>query len=473
MGLLVPPKVRLSWSATSLGSDFLAYRVWRRPARLPVQQWELLATIDVPTGYSAADVEAQCTKFDDYEAGWLNSFVADGQWLDGWDYAVSVVSSGKNLESPLSTDLRNTVTGDDHPWLTFNAAPFLNVPVGRMPKAEGSDDDPMRTYITAGRDKVVTRTALELPARRFDLGWRATGLVGEDQLRGWRAAAASGLVGALLLPLGDRVIGAPSVIEKASQNEDLMLDAEMRVIETSRTSAPAWYNLPCGLVLDGSADYVEHSDVADLDPSGDFTVFCLAAFTTPSGAVNSAFVKGDTSSEQGWRLYSSTTGTSFRFGLNDGSQTVLSSTDSRWFDGTARLAVGVKQSASQALYLDSESVATATATIGAIANARAARVGSASASVADLQAGTFHAWGFYNRALSATEIANLYHYLNGHAGYRPPAGAALFVDARDDRTWSGVGAVMHDLAGSGIYGTIVSAPPVRGVPWALSLLEKF
>ena len=471
MGVLAPPKVTLTWTATALGSSFKAYRIWRRPARLPVAQWELIAQIDVPAGYTASDVEAQHTSFTDYEAGWLNPSTSAGQWSDGWDYAISAVDGTKNVETPVSATYRMTVRGDDHPWLTCNSAPYLNTPIERMEKADGQDDDPLHIYDVAGRDEVITRTAIELPARRYDLGWIATAYVGEDQLRLWRAAASSGLTCALLLPLGDRIIGSPSSLTKATHTEELTMAAEMRMIETDRKSAVSWYNGPCGLVFNGSSQYVEHGDDATLDPAGDFTAFAYLQPTLPA-STGSILAKTSTSS-QGWRLFS-TSSSQLKYETTDGTSTVtLTSGSSANFADGPLLVAGCHGTAGQQLYINGDLATSSTSSVGTVTNAWPVRAGSRSSSVADLQAGTFHAWGCYNRRLTATEVATLWHYLAGHAGYRPPPGAALFVDLRDDRCWPGQGATLQDLSGFGMYGTAVASPVTKGQPWALRIIEKF
>lgn len=473
MGVLAPPKAVLSWTATSLGSAFQAYRIWRRPARLPVSQWELIAEISVPAGYVASDVEAQHTTFTDYEAGWLNPSTAIGQWADGWDYAVSVLDGTKNVESPVSAVYRVTVRADDHPWLTFNNAPYLNTPVERMDRAEGADDDPLRIYDVAGRDEVVTRTAIELPARRYDLGWVATSFVGEDQLRLWRAAASSGLTGALLLPLGDRVIGSPSVMTKVGHTEELVVEATMKMIETDRKSAVAWYNGPCGLYTNGSTGYVEHGDDNTLDPAADFTAFCFATVVQPSG-VAGLLTKSSTSASTGWALYAN--GATVNYQTTDATRTVqLTSGSSVLFGSTSTpfLVAGCHGATGQQLYLNADLVASSSSAVAAISNSFPVRASSFPPGVAGTAQGVFYAWGCYNRRLTATEVGNLYHYLAGHAGYRPPAGAALFVDCRDDRCWPGAGAVLQDLSGFGMYGTSSGTVATRGQPWALRLLEKF
>lgn len=484
MGLLTAPRVALSWSATALGASFAAYRIYRRPARAVAVPWVQIAELGVPAGYAAATVEAQHTRFVDYEAGWANA--AGGQWADGWSYAVTVVDATTLVESSKVPDTLNVVTFDVHPWLVSNAAPYLNHPLPRVSSFEGADRDTLTAYPVAGRDLQVTRARLELPGREYRVGWDDFGgptignMVGEDMLRLWRAAAASGRKVCVHRPLGDRVIGAISpAVSARDAAQMLYLAAQARVVETSRDlSAVAGYNLPAGLVLNGSSQYVTTPDNVALDPaSSAFTVFCAAAFAG-AGSSKYALSKGNgAGAADGYFIRSTGVANELQFRVDGASAAVnVAETNAAWFDGNVHVAVGTTSGTAQALYRDGAAtpVGTGSTTHGAVANAVALVAGADNAGGSAFMAcAPLVAWGVYMRQLTAAEAQALAYYLLGYPGWRPPPGPAVFYDLRDARTWNGIGTAITDLAGSGLAATVAASPATRGVPWPLETLDRF
>lgn len=475
MSLLRPPRVELSWSATALGSSFGAYRIYRRPARGVAAAWEQIGEISVPTGYTAATVEAQHTKFVDYEAGWT---ATGGQWADGWDYAVTVYNATFGVESTkTSVDVMNQVTADANPWLTTNAAPYYSTPLEKVSQAKASDDDNVSVFRPAGRDFAVTRTRLELPARRYQLAWDSFDQTDEDPLRYPRAIATSGRQVALLLPLGERVIGTLTEIGGEHRGEDLTLGAGGKFIETARTSAVADYNLPCGLVLNGTTQYVTHADNTLLNPgSSAFSIVVAAAFAN-SAASRYALAKGNLSVADGYGLRSTGSANELQF-LVDGATASGGPTDTSatWFDGNVHVAVGTTSGTAQALYRDGATtpVATTAVTHGTVTNAVALTAGANNAGASGFMAAApIVAYAVYLRQLTATEARNASYYLLGYPGYRMPAGPVLFVDLRDTRCWNGYTTTLTDLAGNTLTGTVTATPATRGIPWDLVNLDRY
>lgn len=479
MGLLVPPRVALSWSATALGSSFYAYRVYRRPARGAAAAWTLIAELGVPAGYTAATVEAQHTQFFDYEAGWANT--AGGQWADGWDYGVCVVDATTLSESVKTLDTLNVATYDQNPWLVCNPAPYLNHPLARVKAFDAQDRDTLTAYPVAGRDLQVTRARLELPGREYRVGWDDFGgptlgnLVGEDTLRLWRGAAASGRKVCVHRPLGDRCIGAVSPITGASDRESMLyLDVQGRLIETARdTSDVSGHNLPAGLVLNGSSQYATTPTNTLLNPSGSaFTVFCAAVFPTASGKYH--VTKGNIGVASAYGLLNSGASTMQFFVNGSGGNATATAADATTYDGSLHAIVGTSTGAAQTLYRDGTQIATGASAHGTVTNAIALVAGANNGGAASWSAlAPLHAWGVYLRALTPAEAKALSYYLLGYPGWRAPAGPVVFFDLRDDRTWLGTGTALADLSGNGLTATATAAPPTRGIPWPLSDVDRF
>lgn len=495
MSYLRPPRVDVSWPASSLTTAFGGYRLYRRPAATPALPWVLIAEVGaagLAAGISSTNVEAQWRKFTDYEAGWAPA--VGGQWAAGWDYKVTVVSSQTGIESQPLSDVSNVVTWDTVPWITSNLLPFLNHPVPRLKSVQVQDVDTLTRYAIAGRDLGTTRQRAELPARSYRLSWDEFGdgvvwdsssvqpkpFAAEDQVRYRRAAAASGVPVALHRPLGDRVIGPLSAITSLTDRDSMLfLDGQTRLEETSRDlSGVGDYNLPPGLILNGSSQYVTTPDNSLLDPgSAAFTVFCAAAFAG-AGSSKYALSKGNGGGAgDGYYLRTNGTANTLQFTVDGATAAVnMQDANAAWFDGNVHVAVGTTSGTAQALYRDGAviPVATGAGTHGAVANAIALVAGADNGGGSAFMAcAPLVAWGLYLRQLSAAEAQALAYYLLGYPGFRAPAGAAIFYDLRDVRCWNGVTTSAKDLTGSTLAGTLTASPVGVGTPWALSLLERF
>lgn len=467
--LLRAPRVRLSWPAGSLTIYYYSTRIFRRPARMPVQPWTLIAEFKVPSGYTATNVEAQHTRFDDYMAGWYSS---GGEWASGWDYVVTQVDIAGNEAqiAPASiTATRITVTDPGNVWWATNHLPPLNCPI-EIAEPTASEIDPgisSRRY--AGRPKWVNVSRVELPGRSLSSSASFFAPVGPDELRCLRYAMKSGLQFAMLRPLGDRIIGNPYVSGFAD-----VPDAEQTVsigmLETVEDSV-AQYNLPAGLVLNGSSQYLTTPDATQLDPaSSAFSVVMAAKFS--STASKYALSKGNLGTADGYGLRTTANANELQFFI-DGATTsggpVATSAD--WFSDVS-VAVGTSSGTAQVLYRNGVVVGNSAVTHGAVANAIALVAGannggaSAFSALAPLQS-----FAVYMRTLTATEARDASYHLLGYPGFRMPPGATIYVDLRDDRTWNGATSVLKDLSGWGNTVTAVGSPTTRGIPWKLEDYE--
>lgn len=464
-----PGYVRVSWTATALGASFKCYRVYRRPRRSPIAAWEQLAEISIPVGYTAAVVEAQHIAFDDYGAG---KSMAGGQWADGWDYTVTVVHATL-IESAYAAVVTAQLVpiASSRWWFVCNSAPYLASLIPSARQVGGGDEQVVRRYKVAGRDMVVARTPLELPAREYRLSWDDYSGLLEDPLRYPRAAAASGRVLTLLGPLGQKIEGildAPSGFEHGRAAH--RLGVEHTFIETRRTPSPSNYNLAAGLVFDGVDDRVTHPDTGNLlDPgAGGLSVVMLANFSALAGNASAIakFSGGD-----GYQLGRDGAG-NFRWYV-DGASAAASALEpiANWTG--QRVAIGTHTPGVQILYRDGVQVATTAVATGAVANADVLSVGAASGGSGWAAMAPGVLWAVYLRVLTPTEVVQATRAALGWPGYRFPAGAAVMVDLRDLRSWAGVGTTVLDLSGNALHGTIAGAPVTRGIPWALADLERF
>lgn len=465
-----PPRVLLTWTATSLTTAFGGYNVYRRASRAVAGAWSQIGAITVPSGYTPATVEAQHVSFYDYEPGWG---ITGGQWQDGWDYAVSVVNAQTNLESALSTVVAMTqVSADLHPWVASSIAPYLSFPIQSLQQLDASDEPARTTFRIAGRDLAVARTQAELPPRTWALGYRVFDRLGEDPARVWRAAAASGLSMAVLGPLGDRLIGvleAPTAIP----HEDVgVWNLSGNVVETDRgSSGKADFNRAAGLVMDGTSGYSKHATSSLLNPSGvGFTVFCTAQFTNAA----SKYALAKINAGQGYAIGTNASG-KIQLEVNggSGSGTVVDSTGT--YNDAVHGVIATVSPGAQALYRDGVQVATGAVAYGTITNAEALTVGAKSSFAAFMALAPARSWGYYPRVLTAAEIANLHGYLDGAPGVRAPSGASMFVDLRDNRCWDGTQATTRvaDLSGNALDGVITGTCTTRGIPWNLAQVDRF
>lgn len=468
MGTLAPPAVTVEWDPTALGTNFGAYRVYRRAARTPARPWTLIAELDVPDGYTAATVEAQHTTFVDYAAGWA---ATEGAYTGGWDYAVTVLNAVTGLESLKATVSGVTVDAGGAGWVTCNAAPWLNFPLVKANRLTASDSERTTVYEPVGRDHAVTRTRSELAARRWAIQWRHIGFGGEDPGRVARAAAASGRQVTALTARGDRLEGtllAPS----HQQTPDPLMEVDATIVETGADPALAGINVPAGLMLDGTADHVTTPDHADLDPAtGAFTVLVAAAF---EDAAVGHLTKGNVGTSAGWGIVGNGTGAVLFVVTGATATASAGGTDTAWFDGDVHVASATSTGTAQALYLDGTLAASSATTTGTVTNSAAITAGANNGGAAGFsELAPLRAWAYWPRALTAAEHLAAARYLHGHVGHRMPAGATLMFDLRDNRCWNGATSRLTDLTGNAHTATVVSAPPTRGVPWPLADLDRW
>lgn len=466
-----PPFVYLSWSATSLTTVFGAYRVYRRPARAAADAWTLIAEIKVPSGYTAATVEARHTAFVDYEAGWA---VTGGQWADGWDYTVTVVSASTGLESAKATpDALNTVTPAETGWLVANDAPWLNQPGVAVLEPRSTFDHNKIVRRAVGRDLAVVSTPLELPPRILTGRWETYDRVGENQLRRLLAAATSGRTVCLHRVLGDRVLGDIDLTEIREQPAGAGETVPIQVVETTRAAAVANNNLPAGLVTDGAASYLSSAYSSGFNPTtGPFSlVYC----GTLADGVNGICGAGSATFSR-YFAFAGSGGSGLATFVIGGATTTATMGTSGLFDGNRHVVIGTSSGTAQALYADGTLVDSDTVTHGSVditAGGTSGGLFAGGVGAGSLTAVTAQSWAYYNRALTATEASDAWHYLMGHPGYRMPPGAILFIDLRDQRAWPGYGTAIADLSGNGNTATATGSPATVGIPWPLANLERF
>lgn len=479
MSTKAPTRVALSWTATSLTTSFGGYRVYRRPARLPVGPWERVAVISVPTGYTAADVEANHNSWTDYEAGWVATG-GNGPWDGGWDYAVTVKNKTLGMESLIATATTTTrvqVTNAGDTWLVCNAAPYLNTPLTFHEATDSNEDDTLRVYSVAGSDQPKTRTRDEIPARTWRVGWRTGSWGSIDDARHPRAIAASGRQVALITPQGDRILGVLGGLSVGHPAAEVLTDVDARLVETGKASAVSDYNGPAGLAMvAASSHYAAPSYNAAFNPgSSAFSIVYAGTFTNSAGMSTWGAISGGAT-----RYYGLVTngGNQMLFAMQGTSGVPVNAaeTSATWFDGSVHVAVGVSTGTTQTLYRDGAVVATNTGTHGAIDLTTGGNGTIALGSVggiASFHTGHHVAGAYYGRALTAAEAAAASYYLLGYPGYRMPPGAAVFYDLRDDRCWDGISTTLVDLSGDPtLNATIVNSPKTRGIPWPLADLDR-
>lgn len=472
MSVNVPPRVELSWTATALGAAFGGYRVYRRPARNPVFPWALVGKLDTPAGYTPAVVEAQHTRWIDYEPGW--SFLG-GQWQSGWDYAVTVINGTTGFESAKVVVSSVPIVPDSGYWATSNIAPYYNFPLAVVTDWASNDEQGgMWVDRAAGRDLALVRTAAELPARLVDLHYDDFARMGEDGIRTWRAAQAAGITMTVLTVRGDRIIGALYPPKKGGHDTSGVVHYDGALVETIREPnyVPAQYNLPCGLALNGTTMFAGTPDLAVLNPAGAFTI--LVAFRlASSAAVKGLLCKGDVSvaSTQGYGVLK-TAADVVKFGFK-GVTTAGSITGTRVVGNNLDHCVIAESSgAAQALFVDGVADGVAAVTHGAITIAQPLNTGVDNNGTLFAPLNPVYCWAYWPRLLSATEKAQATGDALMWPNMRMPPGASYFVDLRDQRTWSGAGAIT-DQSGNALVTNLTAAPPTVGIPWPLASVDRF
>lgn len=470
-----PPYIKLQWTASSLGANFDRYRIYSRPSILPAPPFTVIAELRPDSSDDRATFEAQHVRFHDYMAGW-----GAGPYSVGWDYTISVVDRKTGYESKIGValDLRNAPTADETHWLTSNYAPYLNCPIDNtVLDPEDIGDVTEVTDGFMGRPGAFTRTRSERPGRRFRLKWDYFGPdnLTEERARWPRAIAYTGRQVALLVPRGDRVVGILKLVKPKQTGKRLTVPTEAEFIETEVSGQPlvANHNLPCGVVLNGSSQYVSVPHDTGLDPgSGPFSIVVAGVFAN-SGGSRVALSKGNLGTSDGYGLRTTGVANELQFFCDGTSSGGPTDTSATWFDDEPHVAVATSSGTAQVLYRDGIQVATSSLTHGSISNSSALVYGANNGGAAGFMAlGPPTQFAVYDRVLTPTEAEAATGWLLGWHGYRMPGGAAVFHDSRDDRAWSATGTtILKDLAGNGRDATRVSSPTVRGKPWQLDELD--
>lgn len=468
----VAPRNKLVWTATALGANFGGYFGVVRPSLTPAPPWvRLFEYVPGPTD-TPATFEAQHTVFYDYEAGWGGP----GPWAVGWDYEIRVLNRQTGFYSRVggAKDVRNPLTADATHWLTSNVAPYLNCAVDNKTLDGDQVQDPTDVHPGfLGRHGTWTRTRMERAGQRFKLDWDYFGPddLSFERLRWPFSIASTGRQVALLVPSGDRVLGTLRGVKPNRTGKKLLVGVQGEFNETAFASLSAPYNGPCGLVLNGTTQYVKVPTNAALNPgSGPLSIVTAAVFPGTNGAVHLS--KGNLGTADGYGFRNNALN-SFQFFV-DGATTSGGPVDASWpFDGNVHVAVGTSDGATQVLYRDGAQVGSgAPVTHGAITNAVDLTVGANNGGASGFSAlAPLHAWAYYDRVLTAKEALAAAGYLLGWSGYRMPGGAVAFYDLRDTRCWSGDGTAIHDLAGNALDASSVASPTLRGRPWLLSELD--
>lgn len=475
---ITPNRVRVAWSPTSLAANFGGYNVYRRPARAAAEKPDLVATIRVGVQENATRVEAQHAKFDDFTTGvsWQG-----GQWEYGWEYAVTVLDGLRNIESDYSTWTTPVVpvaTNATRWWITSNDRPYLCAFVPAARAFTGTDQQRLRRSTLAGRDLQTTRTQVELPGREYKLSIDEFSGLGEDPLRVFRELAATGLPVTLIGPEGDRIIGtldAPSNIDRMAGGHRVGVDVAL--VETRRDAPPAEFDLPAGLVLNGTSQHIIVPSHALLNPgTADFTIVVAAVFAG-SGSSRYALSKGNLGTGDGYGFRTTGVANVLQFFV-DGATTSGGPFEASavWFDGFLHVAGGGYTSGAQDLYRDGVLTGAASVAAGTITNSVALLLGANNGGTPAswMAAAPIVSAAVYLRKLTAAEHLAAASYLRGINGYRMPAKPSFFVDLRDRRTWqTGLESTVHDLSGNNIHGTVIGSPSLRGRPWPLADLERY
>lgn len=470
-GVLYPPGVTITITATALTTAFGGYRVYRRPTRGVAQAWSLIGEVTVPTGYTATNVEANHTSFTDVTAGWG---VTGGQWIDGWDYSVTVLNSVTGLESVVgeTTDLANVVTPSGHAWLVSNQAPYLNTPLRYAANLQSSPSDVQSTYQVAGRDMAVVRTRAELPSRTWAIDWHNDPDVGEDPARYVKAAAASGRALTLLTQTGDVVTGAvtpPGVNQPVGSPT---IEVSGSLLETSRTPAVADANVYAGAKCNGTTQYAAITYATAHNPlTSAFSMVYAGSMSSSASAVAGCIAGAGAR----YAAFSGTGTANTNIFVVLGASATATTNLNMPTDGSRHVAIGTTSGTAQVAYLDGAVTGTGSTTHGSvdITTGSTGAHGFGAAGGLSFNASTIRAYAYYARVLTATEALAATRYLQGVPGYRMPYGAVFLFDLADARCWNGTATDLTDLSGNRYTSTLTASPTTVGIPYPLGDLEKF
>ncbi len=478
----LPPSVLLSWPATAY-ANFGGYRLLRRPRATPVLPWQRIAAITIPTGYSAAAVQAQHTSFVDAEAGFG---VVGGRWRSGFDYDVRAVDLTSGLESAVQT---TTVLGEVVPaspnnsWIVCNAAPWLSCPLwvhessADLPGASTSN---ILNFDVMGRDGGFTRTRRGTPPRTITLSLEQIGFLAADQFDVHRAASISARQLCLLEWRGDRYYGTLE-FPNITRPQIRKIQATMAFHVTAPIPAVADYNRHARVVLNGSSQYATTPTAPAMNPSTAPWAMVVAGIF--SNRQNDVLLSRGTVAANGAGavgFYCNAAGQLRARVHGVGGSLDLTSTAS-WYDTddghnpVPHVAVLTFDGTNYTLYRDGVlDVGPVSGTaVGSITSTAPFVAGADNGGASGFTAAAIQAWGLWiGSTLSSDDALALSRYLLGYWGYRMPGGATAFYNAADARSWNGVDTTLKDLAGLQQNASLVAAPTTRGIPFMLADLDR-
>ena len=488
----LPPRVLLSWAATARGAAFGGYNIYRRPRGTPVYPWQKIGAISVPTGYSAAVVEAQHNSFVDYESGWGVTLT---RWVSGFDYDIRVVDATTGLESVAGTTLsvNDVPPGTKSSWVVCNNAPWLNVPVfvhensvDQVPGSITSSSTAranVQDYDLHGRDGGFTRTRKGVPPREIALTFEQVGFPAGDVFDVHRAASVSGRQLALLETRGDAHYG---VLEypNVTRGNTPKISGTASFVTVGPIPFAADYNRPAAIVLNGTTQYAATASATSQNPLAQpFAVMVCGVFANHATDVYLSDGTVAASGVGSFGFYCPSLG-QMRFRVHGAGGAVdVTSTSAVWFDGKPHVAIAIFDGTNLSLYLDGVLAAgpTLATSVGSISNNVAFTAGADNGGASGFTASALQAWGLWGQAawpsgvsvaLTSTDAMNISRYLLGYWGYRMPGGAALLYNCADSRCWNGIDTNLKDLAGLQQQATLTAAPSTRGIPGQLGGLGQ-
>lgn len=472
----LPPYHQIDWAAsTLLDADFGGYAVYSRPAILPAPPFFPVGRLLVPWAASAGErarIKAQHRSFRDYMPGWSGP---DSAFVQGYDYIVTAINRHTGLESKIygSPLFRAKLAPDvDRHWFVTNEAPYLNSAVSiRGIDTDHQEQSTPDSPPLAGRPYGFTRTAMERAGRKLALDWYYHGLGGlpEERVRWPYALAETGRTCALLVPDGDRYVGTLRDVKASRSGDDgAIINVEAEFLETYDWTT-ADYNLPAGLILNGTSQYLTTASSTAINPgTGAFSVVLCGVFSATSGATHLSKDNGTT----GYEFRNSAASTmSVRIRSATGTVTLVVPASINVFDGREHVIVVTSPgtgTGQKVLYVDGVAVAASQTNHGTVTNSDALTVGFDGG--ASFAADKIHAAAYYGRQLTAAEAAQC-GYLLAWSGYKMPGGPATFLDLRDDQSATTIPSRYEDLAGNLAWWTAVGAPTAVGWPWRLRELS--
>ncbi len=486
------PRVLLSWGATGLGVKFGGYNIYRRGRGAPVYPWVQVAALRTPTGYTPATVEAQHNSWVDYESGWG---VTQTRWAAGWDYDIRVVDITTGLESIAGTTMsvNDVIPGTKSSWIVCNQTPWLNAPVFVHESSSDTMPSSVTTSVTAsanvqdfdvhGRDGGFTRTRKGAPPRSIALTFEQVGFPAADVFDVHKALSISGRQLCLLETRGDRAWGALEWPDVQRANTP-KIAGKANFITVGSNPVAGDYNRPAKIVLNGSSQYASTASATSQNPLAQpFAVMVCGVFTNHAGDVYLSDGTVAASGAGSFGFYCPSLG-QMRFRVHGAGGAVdVTSTSAVWFDTNTHVAIAIFDGTNLSLYLDGVLAAgpTLATSVGSVSNNVAFTAGADNGGASGFTTSALQAWGLWGQAawpsgvavpLTSADALNISRYLLGYWGYRMPGGAALLYNVADDRCWNGIDPNLKDLAGIQVPATLTAAPLTRGIPMALSQLDR-